>query len=114
MEKNYRIRVREHHEDHTEDERTGGEPVSVWDNEYFIDAADIAEGEVIRVSPWTAVRILEVHPKEGSAPEIRVSVTVGSSGSGIEEKDVLSEGHTMYLWDPLRWCDKYLELITAE
>lgn len=113
MKGNYKITVLERHEDHSEDEKTGGIPVSEWDNEYSVDSADIIEGAVFRVSRWTVIRILEVRVTEDSFPELRVSVTVGSSGSGYEQEAVLSVGHPVYVWDPLRWCDKYVELTLA-
>lgn len=110
MKGNYKITVLERHEDHSEDEKTGGIPVFEWDNEYSVDSAYIVEGAVFRVSRWTIIKILEVRVTVDNPPELRVSITVGSSGSGSEQEAVLSIGNPIYVWDPLRWCDKYLEM----
>lgn len=112
MQEHFILKIKEHSEDHSEDERTGGESSCSWDDEYEIDLAAVRVGELLNPSPVTGIIIDEISHERR---EVRFRINRGSSlWKNTDTQGIVTQEKAFRLWDPYRSCDKTVTLMVKQ
>ena len=104
----YYLIIQEHYEDHSEDERTGGEPVYIDDTEHKIDLDSIQTGVKIQVSCHTNIIIQSV-----TTDPVTIQLLINRGAFNINNTDFqvsVSADEPAYIWDCYNYCDKKIKL----